>query len=57
MPVVTHKYTNKVFAVTPFSQGHVAAISAEIYTCGYTNVFCGGSTGNLQHPEIKFEKN
>lgn len=35
MPVVTHKYTNIVFTVTPFSQGHIATISAEIYTCGW----------------------
>jgi len=35
MPVVTHKYTDIVLAVTAFSQGHVAAISAEIYTCGW----------------------
>lgn len=35
MPVVAHKYTDIVFAVTAFSQGHVAAISAEIYTCGW----------------------
>lgn len=33
MPVVTHKYTDIVFAVATFSQGHVAAVSAEIYTC------------------------
>lgn len=33
MPVVTHKYTNMVFTVATFSQGHVAAVSAEIYTC------------------------
>lgn len=33
MPVVAHKYTNIVFAVAAFSQGHVAAVSAEIYTC------------------------
>lgn len=34
MPVVTHEYADKVFAVTTFSQGHVAAISAEINTLG-----------------------
>lgn len=33
MPVVTHKYTDIVFTVAAFSQGHVAAVSAEIYTC------------------------
>lgn len=33
MPVITNKYTDVVFAVTTFSQGHIAAIFAEIYTC------------------------
>ena len=33
MPVVTHKNTDIVFAVTAFSQGQIAAIFTKIYTC------------------------
>lgn len=58
MPVVTHEYTNKVFAVTTFSQGHIGPISAEIYTCGYTNGFYGRSRGNLnKFQRTKSEEN